>query len=162
MSAFGGAGAWAQRIIVDDVRWLSAGDYADTLALCQSLPGMNITNMAVVIGSRYRGAPGALAALTALLVPPMAIVMTLAALYAATGENAVIRGMLAGLATAACGLFVTNVVRLVRVLIDEHPIEALPIALVSFAAIAFTNLALPVVLVALAPFSMGAAWWRRR
>jgi chromate transporter len=162
MSAFGGAGAWAQRIIVDDIGWLSPGEYADTLALCQSLPGMNITNMAVVIGSRFRGAPGALAAITALLVPPMAIVMTLAALYAATGENAVVRGMLAGLASAAAGLFITNLVRLIRVLVDHHPIEALPIALISFGAVAFANIALPLVLVVLAPVSTAAAWWRRR
>src|SRR5277367_2318320 len=55
LSAFGGALPWARRILVEDRGWLEPDDFTDTLALCQFLPGPNIINLSIVIGSRYRG-----------------------------------------------------------------------------------------------------------
>ena len=43
--------------------WVSAQDFLETLALAQVLPGPNICNMAIMLGDRFHGTRGALAAL---------------------------------------------------------------------------------------------------
>src|SRR6202030_3001062 len=55
LSAFGGALPWARRILVEDKGWLDPDDFTDTLALCQFLPGPNVINLSIVVGSRFRG-----------------------------------------------------------------------------------------------------------
>src|ERR1700710_1348495 len=70
---FGGVMPWARRMVVEQRRWLGAGEFTDLLALCQFLPGPNIVNMAVAIGARYRGAAGSVAAVAGLLAAPMVI-----------------------------------------------------------------------------------------
>jgi chromate transport protein ChrA len=51
------------------------------------LPGPNIVNMALMIGDRFFGWRGALAALAGLLLAPLLIVLVLAAPTAAGGEG---------------------------------------------------------------------------
>ena len=62
LSGFGGVLPWARRELVDRRGWLAAEAFNDILALCQSLPGPNIVNLSVVVGGRFAGAAGALAA----------------------------------------------------------------------------------------------------
>jgi chromate transporter len=101
---FGGVLPMARRMIVDDRRWLTQVEFNELFAVCQSLPGANITNFAAVFGMRHRGVSGAAAALAGLLGAPMAIVMALAGLYARYGALAPVHHALGGLAAAAAGL----------------------------------------------------------
>jgi len=55
---FGGVLPWARRMIVEQRRWLTAAEFTDLLALCQFLPGPNIINLSVALGSRFRGPRG--------------------------------------------------------------------------------------------------------
>jgi chromate transporter len=71
----------AQRVLVEQQRWLSREQFVETLSLGQVLPGPNIVNMALMIGDRFFGLRGALAALGGLLTAPLLIVLVLAALY---------------------------------------------------------------------------------
>ena len=57
-------------MIVEERRWLSPGDFAEVLALCQFLPGPNIGNVSVVLGRRWFGLPGALAAFGGMMALP--------------------------------------------------------------------------------------------
>ena len=66
--------------------WRSAAgsrgkDFAEILAFSQFLPGGNIFNMAVVLGQRFHGVLGSVAALTGLMLWPTLIVVTLGSLY---------------------------------------------------------------------------------
>ena len=160
MHSFGGATAWVQRVLVDEKGWLSNEEFAEELALCQVLPGPNMTNIAVILGARFRGWRGALTAVTALIVPPAICVTVIAALFAYLGTFAAVRGALVGLAAAAAGLFVVLLFKLLRVLLTSYPIEAWLIAAVSFAAVAFGGLPLVLVLVILGPVSIARAWRR--
>ena len=57
---FGGVLPWARRMMVEQRRWLTPAEFTDLLGLCQFLPGPNIVNLAVALGSRFRGLPGAI------------------------------------------------------------------------------------------------------
>jgi chromate transporter len=58
---FGDVLPWARRLIIEERRWLTAAEFVEILGLCQFLPGGNIIDVSVVVGSRFRGAPGAVA-----------------------------------------------------------------------------------------------------
>jgi chromate transporter len=162
MHSFGGATAWVQRVLVDEKHWLTAAEFAEELAICQVLPGPNMTNIAVILGTRFRGWRGALTAVTALIVPPAICVTAIAALFAYLGGNAIVRGALAGLAAAAAGLFVVLLFKLLRVLFTTYPVEAWLLAAISFTAVAFGRLPLFVVLLVLGPIGIACAWQRAR
>jgi len=162
MLAFGGAIAWVHRAVVIDNRWLSEEEFAETLSLCQFIPGPNITNFAVVVGMRFRGLPGAIAGLTALIVPPMVLLIVVGALYEHVAGVPAIRGALHGLSAAAVGLFLVLVVKMIGVLWRGRPAVSLPIVAISGAGVATGLLSIPLALLTLAPISIAIAWFRRR
>ena len=61
---------WAHRVMVEEQRWLAPADFAEVVALCQFLPGPNIGNASVVLGRRWFGLPGAVAAFLGLMALP--------------------------------------------------------------------------------------------
>lgn len=162
MHSFGGATAWVQRVLVDEKGWLSPGEFAEELALCQVLPGPNMTNIAVILGTRFRGWRGALTAVTALIVPPAVCVTAIAAAFALLGTYPVVRGALAGLSAAAAGLFVVLLWKLLLLLVRSYPIDAWLFAATAFVAVGFGRLPLALVLIVLGPLSIARAWRRAR
>jgi chromate transporter len=161
MLAFGGAIAWVHHALVVERKWLTDNEFAETLSLCQFLPGPNITNFAVVVGMRFRGARGATAALTALILPPTLILIGVGALYERIIGIAAVRGALNGLAAAAAGLFIVLLVKLLRALLHSRPAVTLPVAVASFAFVVTGALSIPLALLALGPVSIALAWFRR-
>lgn len=162
MLSFGGAAAWVQQVLVAEKHWLTDREFAEELSLCQVLPGPNITNLAVIIGTRFRGGRGALVAVIALIVPPAAIVTVLGALYAVVGTHPVVRGALGGLSAAAAGLFVVLMLRLLLVVVQSYPREALFFVALAFGAVAFAHVPLALAMLTIAPLSIARAWWRTR
>jgi len=162
MLAFGGAIAWVHRGLVVERKWLTEHEFAETLSLCQFLPGPNITNYAVIVGMRFRGVAGATAAVTALILPPMFILIGIGALYEHIASVAAVRGALNGLSAAAAGLFLVLLINLLRTLARTRPAVTLPIAAASFAAVLSGVLSIPLALLTLGPISIALAWFRRR
>ena len=161
LPAFGGVLPWAHRSLVEQRRWLSSEEFTDMLALCQILPGPNIVNMSIAVGSRFRGLPGACAALFGLLGAPVTIVIILGALYGRYGELPGIRGMLAGIAAAAAGLIVAMAGKIAMPLLRRHFAPTAVFALLAFFGVAVMRWPLHWVLLAVAPLSIAAAWRRR-
>lgn len=81
LQGFGGVLAISERVLCEDKRWLTPAQYVEALAMAQVLPGPNICNLALMVGSRFHGWRGALAALAGLLAAPLAIVLVLTTLY---------------------------------------------------------------------------------
>lgn len=148
---FGGVLPWARRMVVDQRAWLTPAEFLDLLALCQFLPGPNVVNLAVAVGTRFRGISGALAALSGLLVMPVMIVVALGTLYARYGSLPVIHHAFTGLAAAATGLVVAMACRIAWP-IRTQPL-AVAVALTAFAAIALARLPLVPTMLVLAPLS---------
>ena len=157
---FGGVLPWARRSIVEQRRWLSATEFNDLLALCQFLPGPNVINMSVAIGSRFGGIPGVIACFLGLMAAPMTIIIALGIVYAQFEDNPVVRSAFAALAAAASGLVVATALKIAAPL-RTKPLEV-GIALVSFTAIAILRLPLLATMLVLAPASILLVWATRR
>lgn len=152
---FGGVLPWARRMLVDERRWLDERGFTELLSLGQLLPGPNIVNLAVVLGARYAGWRGALAAAAGLLLAPMAVVLTLAELWRQLANLAWLPSILAGTAAAAAGLFVGTGMRLAAKL--ERRIWPAALAVATFVAIAWLRLPLLTVLAVAAPIGIALA-----
>jgi chromate transporter len=162
MLAFGGAMGWVYNAFVVKRKWLTDREFAETLSLCQFLPGPNITNFAISVGMRFRGVRGALAAVIGLVGPPTILLIGVGAIYQRLTGIAAIRGALNGLSAAAAGLFVLLVINLLRTLIRSRPVVTVPVAAISCAAVLSGLLSIPLALLALGPVSIAFAWFRRK
>jgi chromate transporter len=97
-SGFGGALPFARRTLVERHGWLTAGDFTETLSLCQTLPGPNVVNLSIVVGARASGWRGSLAAFAGLVGTPVIVVIALGALYGRFGGLGSVRHALARVA----------------------------------------------------------------
>lgn len=159
-SGFGGVMPWARRMLVDERRWLSNEEFSETLSLCQILPGPNIVNVAVCVGTRFRGARGAIAAFLGLLCAPFAIVLVLGALFTHYGELPAIAAAFRGISAAAAGLVVAMGLKMAASRRLRSPMAIFAVA--AFVGIALVRMPLGAFLLVAAPVSVAAAAWRRR
>jgi chromate transporter len=100
----GGVVAYLRATLVDDRRWLDDAEFLTALEISQTLPGLNATNMSILVGDRLRQVPGALAAFLGTILPGTAVVMVLGIVYGAHAHNDAVVGALDGVAAAAVGL----------------------------------------------------------
>lgn len=100
----GGLSGWLYREFVRDRQWMSEEDFFNGLALSQALPGVNVKNMAIWIGYRLAGAPGATAGFLGIIMPPAGFILALAVLFSELTRFALTHVALAGAAAAAIGL----------------------------------------------------------
>jgi chromate transporter len=160
LSGFGGALPWARRMIVEQKRWMTAQEFNEAFALSQFLPGPNVVNFSVVFGARFGGAAGAAAAFFGLMLPPLAIVVVLAALYARYGDLASLGRILSGVTCAAVGLLIAVVAKMALPLFAKRLDWAPLIAIIAFIGVAILRWPLPYVFLGLAPVSIALAWTR--
>jgi chromate transporter len=104
LQGFGGVLAVVQRELVERKRWLSQEEFIEDWAVAQIMPGPNVVNLSLMIGGRYFGLPGALAALGGLLAVPMVLVLGLAVLHGRYADNPQVAGALRGMAAVSAGL----------------------------------------------------------
>lgn len=159
LMGFGGVLPLARRMLVEERRWLGAAEFADLLGLCQFLPGGNVINLSVAVGMRFRGVPGAAAALAGLLAAPSVVVVLLGAAYDRFADDPVVRQAFAGLAAAAAGLLVGLAAKLALPL-WRQPVPA-GLAVLCFLVIAVFRVPLLPALLVLAPFSVLLRHWSR-
>jgi chromate transporter len=162
LSGFGGVLPFARRMLVERRGWLAEADFNETLALCQSLPGPNIVNMSVVVGSRFAGSRGAVACVTGLVVAPVALVLVLATLWGRFGAVGHVPAAIQGLAAAAAGLAAAATLKMARPILAAAPVSAGPIVAAAFVGVGLLRLPLPWVALTLAPLSVLIAWRRGR
>lgn len=158
LSGFGGVLPFARRMLVDEKRWMTAAEFNAQLGLCQFLPGPNVVNLAVVVGKRYRGLAGAIAAPLGLLAGPFAIVLLLALLYDRYGSLPLAQSMLRGIAAVGCGLLFAMAWRMAMAIKDKPAF--LPFAALTVVAIAWLRWPMPVVMVVGLVLSGGVAYWK--
>lgn len=156
LTGFGGVLPMARHMVVEKRRWMSAEAFTELLGLCQFLPGGNIINMSVAIGLKFRGVPGALAALIGLIAAPTAIVVGLGVLYERYQDDPLIRHVFAGLAAAAAGLLVSTAIK-IGLPLRNKPV-GLAIAGLVVIAIAVLRLPLLPAMLVLVPLSVLATW----
>jgi chromate transporter len=161
LSGFGGTLAWTRRMFVEEKRWMTAEQFNEDYALCQFLPGPNIVNLTSVFGSRMRGPTGAMAAWAGFLVVPFCMMLAAGMLYERFGDVEAVRRALGGIAPAAAGLIIATVAKMATPMFRS--IGPAPFVLLATAfAIGLMRWPLIVVMLVMAPTSVGLAWWWRR
>ena len=152
MSGFGGVLPWARRTLVERDKILTSEEFSAILGICQIVPGPNIMNLAVCVGSRVGGARGALAATLGLSLGPIAIVLCLALLYEHYSYLESVKGLLRGISAVGVGLIASTGFKMLR---DEfrYPVMFLVVALTIIAATVF-HLGLGYVVLLVSPIAI--------
>ena len=158
VSGFGGVLPWARLVMVERRKWLTAAEFNDLLALSQFMPGPNIINMAVVMGGRLHGLPGAVVGLLALMGAPFAIACGLGAIYVGYGHSPIVDGVMRGVAPVAAGLMVATALKVAGAYDWRNPMGIF--AVLAFVAIALLRVSLPAMLAVLVPLALLIAWRR--
>jgi chromate transporter len=156
LRGFGGVLPFAQRVLVEERRWLGRDQFVEMLAYAQLLPGPNIVNLSLMVGDRWFGWRGSLAALGGLIGPPMAIVLVVGVLIGQVADDPLVRRVLTGMGAAAGGLILGTALKLVSGRRD--PAAWLVFAALAFAGLALLRLPLVAVLAMLAPIAVAIAY----
>jgi chromate transporter len=155
LCGFGGGLVWARRVVVEQQQWMDEQEFAETLTLCQFLPGPNIVGITVCVGSKLRGTIGAIAAVSGFILIPWTVGLALGGLYLQYAHLAVLQNILGGLSAAAAGLMIATGIRLLMPHRGRR--MALLFAALAFAGMVFVKLPLFIVLLGLAPLSIAGA-----
>jgi chromate transporter len=112
LQGFGGVLAVVQREMVEKKRWLTPQEFIEDWAVAQIMPGPNVVNLSLMIGSRYFGFKGAMAALVGMLAAPLVIVLLLVLMYAQFAGHPGVQGALRGMGAVAAGLIAATGLKL--------------------------------------------------
>lgn len=164
LQGFGGVLAVAQRELVERLGWLTREQFVETLSVAQVLPGPNVINLAIMIGDRFFGARGVLAAMGGLLALPLVIVLVLAALYGQLASVPVVAGALRGMGAVAAGLVLATALKLLPTLRRSALGGPLALALgtLTFVLVGLLRWPLPAVVLGLGGAAVALAWRRLR
>jgi len=111
-TSFGGVVPYLRGALVTKREWLDDNEFVEMLSISQALPGLNATNMAVLVGDKLRGLKGAVAAITGICLPGAVLMYIAGVAYRAHGDHAWATAALQGVAAAAVGLILSTVVQL--------------------------------------------------
>ena len=100
----GGLSAWSREVVVVEKKWMSDEEFLSALTMCRILPGANQVNLAVFVGTKFRGIPGAIAAAIGLTLVPVLIILALGYAYFQFHHLPALQNILKGAAAAAVAL----------------------------------------------------------
>lgn len=154
LHGFGGVLPWAQRVLVEERRWLTREEFLEMLAFAQLAPGPNVCNLAIMFGDRHFGWRGALVALAGMLAVPAALVLSLAIVHGQLAQIAWVQRAVAAMAAVAAGLLIATAVKLAR----TQPARWLSLGAAAFVALGVLRWPLVPVLAVLVPLAVVLAW----
>jgi chromate transporter len=144
-----------QAVTVDTYRWLTPQEFAQGVAVGNSLPGPLLTKMAAWIGYRVGGAGGAVAALLGVVLPSALLMLALFALIDRYRTNPYVAGALQGIRPVVAVLLLLLVWELLPRQ-APHPQQVLSAALGVAALLALTVARVPAVAVVVGGMVAGA------
>lgn len=143
LQGFGGVLAVVQRELVEKKRWMTNDEFVEDWAVAQIMPGPNVVNLSIMIGERYFGWRGAVAALAGMLTFPLVLVLAVAVVYAQFASQPAVAGALRGMGAVAAGLIAGMGLKLSSTL-RKHPLGlAVCVGLVALTVIAMAVLRWP-------------------
>ncbi len=98
-----------QEEVVETFKWLSIEEFADALALGNSLPGPITTKLAALVGYKVGGWLGAVLGIIALVVPSALVMVLLINLYLKYKDSTRLQGMMKGVRPVVV-ILIANVV----------------------------------------------------
>ena len=113
-TSFGGVVPYLREALVIKRSWVDDKEFVEMLSISQSLPGLNATNMAILVGEKLRGLTGSIAAIIGICLPGGALMYMVGMFYRQHGDHVWVTAALKGVAAAAVGLILSTVVQLSR------------------------------------------------
>src|SRR5216683_6029889 len=134
------------RIIVDEKKWVAESRFLHALSYCMLLPGPEAQQLATYIGWLMHRWPGAIVAGGLFVVPGIVSIMALSYVYAAFGNVPTIAALFFGLKAAVLAIVLQAVHRVGSRALKSGPMIGL--AAVAFAAIFFSGVPFPIIVLA--------------
>jgi chromate transporter len=156
----GGLSAWSREVLVVEKRWMGEEEFLSAMTMCRILPGANQVNMAVFVGTKMKGVPGALASLLGLTLMPLVFVLLMGFIYFRFKEVPAVKSVLHGASAAAVALTIAMVIQTGRKCLTS--VVPVLLALACFVLNGLVRWPLPVTLAMVAPLALLWAWPRRR
>lgn len=164
LQGFGGVLAVVQRELVEKKQWLTLEEFVEDWAVAQVMPGANVVNLALIVGDRYFGWRGAVAALSGMLALPLAALMVLTLALSGLAEQGAVQGALRGMGAVSAGLIAGTGLKLTAAwrsnVMGKAACAAL--AIVTYCAIGLMRIPLLWVLLALGVPAMAWAYRQLR
>ncbi|HEY4900344.1 MAG TPA: chromate transporter [Terriglobales bacterium] len=111
-TSFGGVVPYLRESLVTKRHWVDDKEFVEMLSISQSLPGLNATNMAVLVGEKLAGVMGSVAGVIGMCLPGAVLMFVVGIFYRIHGDHVWITAALKGVAAAAVGLILSTVVSL--------------------------------------------------
>ena len=111
-TSFGGVVPYLRGSLVTRRQWIDDKEFVEMLSISQSLPGLNATNMAILVGEKLRGWLGSVVAILGICLPGGALMYAVGAFYRSHGDHPWATAGLKGVAATAVGLILFTVVGL--------------------------------------------------
>lgn len=151
--SFGGpAGqiALMHRLLVEEKRWVSEPRFLHALNFCMLLPGPEAQQLAIYVGWLVHGTTGGVIAGTLFVLPGLAVILALSAIYASFHDAAWLATIFFGLKSAVLAIVVEAILRIGRRAL-RRPASRL-VALLAFLAIFAVRVPFPLIVLAAGVF----------
>ncbi|MBR5070332.1 MAG: chromate transporter [Oscillospiraceae bacterium] len=136
-----------ERVFVNKHGLLSKEELSDCTALAQSSPGPIGVNASGLIGYHVAGLPGALAAITGCVIPPIVFMILVTVFYRFIVENSYVALFMKGMQAGAVALVLNFAIGIFKDISEKKDVFLWILAALSFLYIRFTKL--PVIFLAL-------------
>ncbi len=94
--------------LVEDLEWITEDEFLQALKIAQALPGLNATNLSVILGDRLAGPRGAVVATVALILPGAISLLVLGGLYTQYRHDPAVDRALDGVSAAAAAILLAT------------------------------------------------------
>ena len=151
LQGVGGVLVIVQHELVNRRKWLTQAQFVEEWSVAQVMPGPNVVNLCLMLGGKYFGLAGALAAVSGLIMAPMLLVLTLAILFGGVSDSAVAQGALKGMGAVSGGLIIATGLKLSKTM-PQNPLGlwlAIAFAVITFTAVGIFRISLIWVLLGL-------------
>jgi chromate transporter len=149
LASYGGPAAQISlmhRVLVEERKWISEGQFTHALNFCMLLPGPEAMQLATYAGWLLNGYRGGIAAGILFVLPGFAAILALSLIYTAFGEVALVEGLFFGLKAAVLAVVLEALVRIGSRILKNSVMAA--IAALAFVGIFFLALPFPVIVAA--------------
>lgn len=111
-TSFGGVVPYLRGSLVTKRQWVDDKEFVEMLSISQSLPGLNATNMAILVGEKLRGPLGSIVAIIGICLPGAVLMYIVGMFYRIHGDHFWVTAALKGAVATSVGLMLSAVVEL--------------------------------------------------
>src|SRR5271167_4686073 len=86
-TSFGGVVPYLRNNLVTKKHWVDDKEFVQLLSISQTLPGLNATNVAILLGDRLKGWLGALVAIVGVCLPGATLMFIVGIHYRSHGDH---------------------------------------------------------------------------